>query len=67
MSQFYPIPVVGIVGMTVGLILSRATTLPDEIAGAVAVVAGLTAGVAWILSPLPNGTTVAVSGGAADE
>ena len=67
MSQYYPIPVVGIVGLSAAMILSRSTALPDEIAGALAVLAGLVAGGAWILSPLPNGTTVIGSGGGSDE
>jgi len=67
MSQFYPIPVAGVAGMTVALILLDTTGLSQLTIGAVSVVGAALSAAAWMASSLPNGSMVAVSGGESDE
>ena len=67
MSQFYPIPAAGVVGMTVGLILLDTTGLSELAVGSVSVVAAALAGSAWMASSLPNGSLLAAPGGGSDE
>ena len=67
MSQFYPIPVAGVVGMTVGLTLLDTTGLSQLAVATVSVVAAALAGSAWIASSLPNGSMVPAPSGGSDE
>ena len=67
MSQFYPIPVAGVVGMTVGLTLLDTTGLSQLAVATVSVVAAALAGSAWMASSLPNGSLLAAPGGGSDE
>ena len=67
MSQFYPIPVAGVVGLTVGLTLLDTTGLSELAVGTVSVVAATLAGSAWMASSLPNGSVLAAPRGGSDE
>ena len=66
MSQFYPIPMGAVAGLTVGLILRDTTGLSQLAVGVLAVVAAALTGAAWLASSLPNGSMV-VAGDADDD